>query len=75
MNKDRRQTLKHALQKLDEASSLLYCVIDDEQDSLENTPENMQDGYRFQEREEYLDALWDVADGLENLIVEWRDKL
>ena len=75
MNYDRRRRLKIVLRRLNEASSILSGVIDDEQDALDNTPENMQDGYKFQEREEYLDTLGDFSEELDSLINAWEDKI
>ena len=66
MNYDRRRSLRIASRKLDEAYWLLSHVIDGEQDAMDNTPENMQDGERFQEREEYLDALNGLAEELDD---------
>lgn len=74
MNYSRRQRLKAAVKKLDDAYWILSGVVDDEQDALDNTPENMQDGYRYQDREEYLEGLQDLVEDLDSLRGKFANK-
>ncbi len=68
MNKERRARLS------DVVSSLRQCVDDindidsDEEESRENLPENMHDGDRYQESEEYSDKMNEAVSLIEEAI-------
>ena len=64
MNAKRRRRLSTVYEHLSIAVSDLEGIIDEEQDCLDNTPENLQDSDIYAERE---DALADMADTLDDL--------
>ena len=45
MNNKRRDVLKRALNLLENALGLVNRVLDEEQDSLDNTPENLMENH------------------------------
>lgn len=51
MNNKRRSTLNDALKLLEEASNIVSQVLDEEQDSFDNIPENLQDSDRYSKAE------------------------
>lgn len=71
MNKDRRRKLSEAVLHLESASGIITDVLSEEQDSLANVPENMQDGERYSRMEDAIDyledALEDIASAAESI--------
>ena len=77
MNRIRRKELARLIEKLEELDALrseiqeeLEAVMDEEQEALDNMPENLQDGERGQQMQEYIDAMKSVVYDLENFDVE-----
>ena len=77
MNKIRRKELAGIMAKLEtldalrlEINEMLESVIDEEQEALDNLPESLQESERGEQMQEYIDAMTDVLDELENLDVE-----
>ena len=77
MNKDRRKTLKDILVQMDELGAVLEAVKenlqsvkDEEEEALGNMPEHFQESENGERMQEYISALEDVIDSLENLDVE-----
>ena len=75
MNKQRRKYLAEAVDKLNEAMSIVEDVRNDEQDAFDNMPESLQCSERGEQMEEYIDNLAeaydnisDVADALQEII-------
>lgn len=75
MNKQRRKYLAEAVEKLNEAMSIVDGVRNDEQDAFDNMPESLQYSERGEQMEEYIDNLdeaygniSDVADALQEII-------
>jgi hypothetical protein len=62
LNKERRRSLAEIVGRLRVINSELDTIVSAEQDSLDNTPENMVDGYKYQEREEALEHLEEVVE-------------
>lgn len=62
LNKERRRSLAEIVGRLRVINSELDAIVSAEQDSLDNTPENMVDGYKYQEREETLEHLEEVVE-------------
>ena len=60
MNAGRRKKLTVAIDHLREASSIVDRIKDEEQDSLDNMPENLQESERYSNMEEAVDALDDA---------------
>lgn len=62
MNKKRRMKLNEAVQHLEAAHDIVEWVLDEEEECLENTPENLQESDAYARREEIVDSL-DTAKG------------
>lgn len=60
MNTGRRKKLTVAIDHLREASNIVDQIKDEEQDSLDNMPENLQESERYSNMEEAVDALDDA---------------
>ncbi len=65
MNNKRRDVLKRALNLLENASGLVNQVFDEEQDSLDNTPENLMESDQYQKREAAVDRLEEAIEQIE----------
>ncbi len=68
MNAKRRKRLHNVVDVLSGASGELEDIIDEEQDCLDNTPENLQESDTYSDREELLDNLRYALDGLQLVI-------
>ena len=60
LNAGRRKKLMVAIDHLREASNIVDQIKDEEQDSLDNMPENLQESERYSNMEEAVDALDDA---------------
>lgn len=65
MNRSRREQLNSALQLLSRAESTISQVCDEEQDSLNSMPENLQSGDRYTAMENAVDCLSDAIDSVQ----------
>ena len=77
MNKQRRKELADILAKLEELENLrteikerLEAVRDEEQESLDNLPEAFRTGERGEQMQEYIDALDETIDNLDEF--DWE---
>ena len=68
MNKDRRQELAGICIRLGGVLSDLEALQAEEENSRDNTPENLQGTERYEESEAACDALADAVDGLNTAI-------
>ena len=66
MNRNRRQGLMEALDKLRKARDIVDRIADEEQESLDNTPENLQLTDRWADMEEALDLLREAIDSMDD---------
>ena len=57
MNNAKRSKLIKALSMLSEAEALVSDVLDDEQESIDNLPENLSGSERYEKMEAAIDAL------------------
>lgn len=57
MNNKRREKLKKALELVEKACAIIENAADDEQDCMDNTPEALQSGERYESLEQACDAL------------------
>ena len=73
MNKKRRALLNSAVGLLGNASNIIEGVIDDEQDSYDNMPENLQESENCHKMEDAIDGLQDAVDYIENAIDRIRE--
>ena len=48
----------------------LEAVLDEEQEALDNMPESLQDGEKGQQMQEYIDAIENALDDLEEIDVD-----
>lgn len=64
INDTRREELKKASSLIGDASAIVERVKDEEQDSLDNIPENLQGGNRYQSMENAIDMLSDALDSM-----------
>lgn len=77
MNRIRRKSLRTILGQMDELSTVLETVkealqdvLNEEQEAYDNLPEGLQESYRGQQMQEYIDALEGVVDSLGELDIE-----
>ncbi len=64
MNNLRRKQLEIAGEKIDAAYGIIQDVLDDEQYSLDNIPENLQESERYAKMEDAVDHLSDALESL-----------
>lgn len=62
MNRRRRDLLKVAISCLEQASSIIERVYDEESDSLDNIPENLQNSSRYERIEDAVSILDEAMD-------------
>ena len=62
MNRRRRDLLMVAISCLEQASSIIERVYDEETDSLDNIPENLQSSYRYERMEDTVNILDEAID-------------
>lgn len=67
MNRQRRSMLKNILDKIETVKNLIENVCDEEQESIDNMPENLQMSDRYAEGEENCDQLMECCDMLDEI--------
>ena len=70
MNKERRERIKAGIKLLEHAKDVLQKVLDDEQFSFDNMPENLQGSMRGMESEEAISLMEEAIDKLEEVVGE-----
>ena len=73
MNKDRRRRLGNAFDLMAKAEEIINSVMEEEQEALDNLPENLQDGERGEEMEEYIETLEEIIEYLQDAQTEIAD--
>ena len=68
MNNPRRKQLDAIIAKIQELSNDLECIMDEEQEYLENIPENLQSSERYEKAEAACDSLQCALDNLEECV-------
>lgn len=68
INKRRREMLSKAKEHLETASDIIDNVLSEEENSLDNIPENLQSGDRYEARETIVDELSDLTDDMSDII-------
>ena len=68
MNKERRKRIAHCIEELSNLREEVAEICSEEQDYMDNMPENMQDGRKYEESEEYTEALDDACDSIDEAI-------
>ena len=66
MNKQKRKSLKDAITHLNFAISVVTSVRDDEQWSLDNMPENLENSERYEKMDNAIDSLEDALERIES---------
>ncbi len=64
MNQERRERIKKTVIKISECVGELESIKDEEDDSRDNIPENLQGGDAYQQSEDCSDALQDAIDSI-----------
>jgi hypothetical protein len=62
-----KETIDNVCDLINNFISDIQSILDDEEDYKENIPENLQNGYRYQESEMSCDNLESAIDELENI--------
>lgn len=70
MNKQRRDKIREIRRSLEICKENLQKVLDEEQITFDNMPENLQCSLRGSESEDAIDTLESCIDDLENIIKE-----
>lgn len=65
MNNERRVLLRKAIALIYEAEKLVESVRDDEQDSMDNIPENLQGSVLYDTMEDAVDSLESALDAID----------
>lgn len=65
MNNARRARLRTAVSQLTDVESIVQSVCDQEEDAMDNCPENLQNGDRFDCMELAVDSLNDALEKLD----------
>lgn len=64
LNNKKRALLKRAYSLLEQSSAIIDRVLDDEMDSLESIPENLQNTEQYETMENTTEKLEEVVDSL-----------
>ena len=73
MNKTRRKNIADAYEVIKTAVDVLNKVLEEEEESRDNTPENLQNSDRYYESEEACDALSSALMDLESGLAELEE--
>jgi len=73
MNKTRRNQLKEAIKLLEHAMSVISAMADEEQEAFDNMPENLQDGERGEQMQDYISSLEDMSFSIEELMTDLEE--
>lgn len=73
MNKERRKKIGECAEKLAELRDELMELQSQEQEYMDNMPENMQEGQKYEESEGYVDALEDACRCIDDAIDQLED--
>lgn len=68
MNDNRRKKLSKVIQKLQSSSDMLYSIVSDEQEAMDNVPERMQSSYRYEKMENAVDAMNDAIQKIDEAV-------
>lgn len=73
MNKERRKSIDYIIAKLDELEERIDALINEEQDSLDNLPDNLQESTRAERMQEAIENLEYAIDSIEETITNLQD--
>lgn len=72
MNKKRREKIIESIKILEEAKIGLQGILDDEQFSFDNIPENLQSSLRADESETAIDSMEGAIEMIESAVDELK---
>jgi hypothetical protein len=75
MNKQKRKDIAEYIDRCNELLEDIESTMMDEQESLDNLPENLQDSEMASKMEEYIDSLECACDYLREVIDNLQDTL
>lgn len=67
MNRNRREKLKQAISLLDSAYKIILQASEEEQDSFDNLPENLQESERGEKMEDAISELESATEKIEEV--------
>ena len=73
MNKNKRQSLRSAVEYLGKASDIVDDVLQDEEYCLDNMPENLQNSERFENMESAIDHMREASDMISSAVEELEE--
>lgn len=73
MNDKRRSLIRQAKSFLEKAALLVERAADEEQDSFDNLPENIQDGERGEKMEAAIELMEDASDQINEILDKLSD--
>ena len=73
MNQDRRSKIIKIINAMESNKELLQAVLDDEQFSFDNMPENLQGSIRGMESEEAISTMEEAIEKIEEAMDELRN--
>lgn len=73
MNDRKREKLRRAIEYLEKSSFIISQVIDEESESLDNIPENLQESIRYLTMEETIDNLLEVDENISSIVEGIRE--
>lgn len=65
MNENKRIQLREACVSLQKATEIIKIIIEEEQSSIDNVPENLQNGELYISMENAIDELEEAAENIE----------
>lgn len=68
LNSSRRGEISRVIDKLEDIKQEVAYIRDDEQESLDNMPENLESSERYASMEQAVDNLEDAVSGIEDAI-------
>lgn len=68
MNKQRRKDIDTIIQALEEIREQIQCVLNEEQDYLDNIPENLQNSERYETAETAVQELKEADGSIDDII-------
>lgn len=75
MNNKRRELLKEAVRLLDRVSGIVNNALDQEQDSLDSMPENLQTSERCERMESVVGNLEDALSCIDEARIKLEDSV
>lgn len=68
MNKKRRERVLKAVNSLEEISTIVEEILDEEQDAYDNMPENLLSSMRAEESEEAIETLDEAMESINSAV-------